>query len=254
MYTGKWRLCWLAQGTFALALMLTIGACETQQTPAANRNLQGKAAAQAPRTPGMVPLVIELPKPMFISVPQPRQPRRIEIENLESPRSGPRPALMVPQGTKLISFNQPVTSSDKDPVMGEPNLVTDGDKEGMDGSWVELTLGVQWVQIDLGQPKKIYAVVIWHEHRQAVVYKDVVVQIADDPDFVANVRTLFNNDIDDSVGLGTGNDMHYVETNEGKLIPVDGAAAQYVRLYSNGNTANDQNYYTEVEVYGALVE
>jgi hypothetical protein len=30
------------------------------------------------------------------------------------------------------------------------------------------------------------------------------VQTADDPDFITNVRTLFNNDIDNSLGLGVG--------------------------------------------------
>jgi hypothetical protein len=28
------------------------------------------------------------------------------------------------------------------------------------------------------------------------------------------------------------------------------ARLQYVRLYSNGNTANDMNHYIQVEIYG----
>ena len=42
----------------------------------------------------------------------------------------------------------------------------------------------------------------------------------------------------------------YVDSRFGKLIDAKGANAQYVRLYSNGNTANDMNHYIEVEVYG----
>jgi hypothetical protein len=34
------------------------------------------------------------------------------------------------------------------------------------------------------------------------------------------------------------------------LIDTQGAEARYVRLRSNGNTENDLNHCTEVEVYG----
>jgi len=44
--------------------------------------------------------------------------------------------------------------------------------------------------------------------------------------------------------------MHYIETNQAELIDATGIEARYVRLYSNGNTANDLNHYVEVEVYG----
>jgi hypothetical protein len=77
-----------------------------------------------------------------------------------------------------------------------------------------------------------------------------VIQVADDPDFTKNVRTLFNNDADNSSGLGIGSDMHYVETAEGKLIDAKGVRARYIRLYSNGNSSNELNHYIEVEVFG----
>ena len=86
------------------------------------------------------------------------------------------------------------------------------------------------------------------------MYKDVIVQISDDPDFVIGVETLFNNDHDNSSGQGVGNDLHYVETHEGKLIDCRGVHGQYVRLYSNGNTSNDLNHYIEVEVHGIPVK
>ena len=87
-------------------------------------------------------------------------------------------------------------------------------------------------------------------HKQARAYQDVIVQFADDPDFISNVRTVFNNDIDNSAGLGIGSDLHYTETYEGKLIDAKGAKAQYVRLYSAGSSSDDLNHYIEVEVYG----
>ena len=136
----------------------------------------------------------------------------------------------------------------------DSSYITDGDKEAADGSYVELGPFVQHVTIDLEAMYEIYAIVVWHYHMQAQVYFDVVVQFADDPDFIENVRTLFNNDIDNSAGLGVGEDMHYTETNEGKLIDAKGVKARYVRLYSQGNTSDDLNRYIEVEVYGRPVE
>jgi hypothetical protein len=44
--------------------------------------------------------------------------------------------------------------------------------------------------------------------------------------------------------------MNYVETAEGKLVDAKGSRARYVRLYSNGNNANELNHYVEVEIFG----
>jgi hypothetical protein len=107
------------------------------------------------------------------------------------------------------------------------------------------------VQIDLGQKAAIYAVLLWHNHAEARVYRDVVVQISDDPDFL-QAQTVFNNDYDDSSGLGIGSNMGYVETSEGKLIDCRGIEGRYVRLYSKGNNLDDKNNYTEVEVFGLV--
>lgn len=67
-------------------------------------------------------------------------------------------------------------------------------------------------------------------------------------DFTENVHILFNNDIDHSTGLGAGDDMHYIDFNEGKLIDAGGVTPRYVRLYSNGSTSSKINHYVEVEV------
>jgi hypothetical protein len=64
------------------------------------------------------------------------------------------------------------------------------------------------------------------------------------------VRTVFNNDHDNTAGLGIGKDLNYVETAEGKLVDARGVEARYVRLSSNGSTASPANHYVEVEVYG----
>jgi hypothetical protein len=216
-----------------------------------------KPAAPAPAAPApagakLVPLNIELPKPMFVGTPQ-----DIKVDNLEKPLGKPRPPFLAPEGTVNLARDKPVKSSDEMPIIGEISYITDGDKEAADGSYVELGPLVQHVTIDLQKQCELYAIVVWHYHKQPRVYYDVVVQLSSDPDFIKDVKTVFNNDIDNSAGLGVGKDKHYVETSEGKLIDLlsqGSPKARYVRLYSNGNTSNDLNHYIEVEVYGKPVQ
>ena len=206
-------------------------------------------ANNPPPPAGWIPIEIKLPKPMFVGTPQ-----DTKVANLEKPTGKPRPPFYAPAGTKNVAFGKPVSSSDEEPIIGEIKMITDGDKEAADGSYVELGPMLQHVTIDLEQVYEIYAIVIWHYHKQARVYYDVVVQAADDADFITNVKTLFNNDIDNSAGLGVGKNMHYTETNEGRLIDAKGIRARYVRLYSGGNNSNDLNHYIEIEVYGKQVQ
>ena len=169
---------------------------------------------------------------------------------MEKPTGKPRPPLMVPKGTELLSARKPVKLSDDNPVAGRPEMVTDGLKEGDDGNWVEMGTGLQWAQVDLEKAAEIHAIVLWHFHAEPRVYRDVVVQVADDPDFIEHVRTVFNNDQDNSAGLGVGKDNEYFELAEGKVIEVKGERARYVRCYSKGSTADGQNHVIEVEVFG----
>ena len=106
------------------------------------------------------------------------------------------------------------------------------------------------MQIDLGASRPLYAILVWHYHSQARVYRDVIAQVSDDPAFKTGVTTVFNNDHDNTSKLGAGQDKEYIEVAEGRLIDPKGAKGRYVRLYSNGNTTNDLNHYVEVEVYG----
>ena len=210
--------------------------------PAANPDTTvTKSAAPAE----MVPIEIKLPKPMFVGTPQ-----STKVANLEKPLGKPRPPFLAPAGTTNVALGKPVASSDEEPIIGDIEMITDGDMEAADGSYVELGPFAQDVTVDLEAMHEIYAILVWHYHKQARVYYDVVVQVADDPDFITNVRTLFNNDTDNSAGIGVGEDKHYTETNEGRLIDAKGVKARYVRLYSNGNTGNDLNHYIEVAVYG----
>jgi hypothetical protein len=192
-----------------------------------------------------VVLKTQLPPPLFVGTPAP-----LNVPNLEPPTKGKRPDFMVPAGTLNLAKGKKVTSSDSNPNVGTLDMVVDGDKDGNEGSWVELGPGKQWVQIDLAKKADIYAILIWHFHAQARVYRDVVVQVSDDPMFKSGVTTIFNNDFSNEVGAGAGKDLNYIETYQGKLIDAKDAKGRYVRLYSDGNTSNKLNHYIEVEVWG----
>ncbi len=192
-----------------------------------------------------VVLELELPKPMFVGTP-----RNIRSANLERVTGKKRRPFYVPDGTTLLSPEKPVAASDMEPIIGEVEFVVDGEKSGEDGYYVEFGPGVQWVQIDLEGTFDLHAILVWHFHSQARVYRDVIVQVSEDPDFINGVKTVFNNDHDNSAGLGVGRDKEYIEVNEGRLIDPKGIKGRFVRLYSQGNTSNDMNHYVEVEVYG----
>jgi hypothetical protein len=195
--------------------------------------------------PNQEVLKLNLPKPMFIGTPT-----NIKSANLEAVTGKSRGPFYVPKGTVLLSLKKPVTSSDSAPVIGDLDMVTDGEKNGGDGYFIELGPGPQWVQIDLGAPHPLYAILAWHYHSQARVYRDVIVQVSNDPAFKTGVTTVFDNDHDNSSKILQGKDKEYIEVAEGKLFDPKGVKGRYVRLYSNGNTTNDLNHYVEVEVYG----
>lgn len=196
-------------------------------------------------TPKLAPLPIVLPKPLFEGTPVPPK-----VPNMEKPTGRPRPPFLAPAGVTNVALRKPVSSSDSDPVIGNLEMITDGAKSGADGSFVQLKDGVQSVVIDLEARHTIYAILVWHYLKEARSYADVVVQVANDPDFITSVITLFNNDSGNEAGLGIGKNLRYVETSEGKLIDAKGVEARYVRFFTNGSEKTATNHYVEVEVFG----
>ena len=188
---------------------------------------------------GFTPYRLKLPKPMFVGTPE-----NLKTPNLEKVSGKKRKMPYWPKGLKNVALNKEVTASDDEPVIGEIEMLTDDDKEAADGHYMELGPGLQWVQIDLEENYEVFGVLIWHYHAQARVFFDVVVKCADDKDFITGVKTLFNNDHDNSAGLGVGKQKEYIESNEGKLIETNdgdkldgkGVKTRYIRLYSKGNS------------------
>jgi len=231
--------------TLTLIVGLTFGG--VAWAPAAPKGPQGAPATPADAKSGsLVPLMLNLPAPAFKGTPKDLQLG----PNVEPISDKPRPPMLVPSGLKNVALNAKVTCSDKNASADMLAKVVDGNKDASDDSIIFLRKGTQWVQLDLGSVYETFAIALWHAHNTAKIYHDVIVQTADDPDFIQNVRTVFNNDQENTSGLGVGSNREYFETNEGKLIDTKGAKARYFRFYSKGSTESAMNEYTEIEIYG----
>jgi hypothetical protein len=191
------------------------------------------------------PLKLKLPAPVFAGTPK-QAPQGVIVD----PPSTKPPVILVPPDARNIAPQAKLTSGDKNATTASLAKITDGDKEAQEESVVLLRKGLQWIQFDFSRTEEIFAIALWHAHDTAKIYRCVIVQAADDKDFTENVRTLFNNDANNSAGLGAGTDRQYFETFQGKTIDAKGIRARYVRLYSHGSTDSALNEYTEVEIYG----
>jgi hypothetical protein len=247
----KWPKTKLA--TTAVVVIVTISGINCRKQNTSLTAPPEKAAGDDTAASELVPLDIKLPRP--ISGGHRWGNLSDLIPNLEPLSKKPRPPFLAPVGTKNVALGKPVTCTDENPIFGKLEMITDGDKETDEGSFVELGYSLlQHITIDLEAEYNIYAIVFWHYHSDIRAYFDVIVQVADDPGFTTNVKTLFNNDHDNSAGFGIGKDKNYIETSEGKLIDAGGIRSRYIRLYSNGNDLDEFNRYIEVEVYGKAVK
>lgn len=192
-------------------------------------------------------LQIDYPRPPLVCTLN-QLPKGTRI--IRAPHATPA-GYLVPRDARVLSRGKRVTLSDPYPVIGSAEMITDGEKSFSDMSFVQLSDGKQWAQIDLGASCRIYAIAMWHEFGQEEVHRDVVVQVSDDPAFKENVRTVFNNDQDNSLGLGTGKDLEYFETWQGKVVEVDGVRGRYVRVWGNGPSVHGSAVtFVEIEIHG----
>jgi peptidoglycan/xylan/chitin deacetylase (PgdA/CDA1 family) len=145
-----------------------------------------------------------------------------------------------------IPHDKPITSSGS---IKDSSYVVDGLIDS--AKFASLESGLQWIQLDLGENFDINAIKLWHYFDDNRIYKDVIVQISTDLKFSKDVKTVFNNDRDNSAKLGIGTDAEYRETKDGKQITFDAVKGRYVRLWSNGSSKNEWNHYIEIQIYRA---
>ncbi len=195
-----------------------------------------------------VPLVTHIPFQM-----EPNAFNWPDIPGL-APRRWKQPPLLVPPGLKNMALGKPVTCSHPNGiVIGEISMATDGETSQHYEAFVETGPELQWIQIDLEEEVELHAVWLWHT-MSYWVFNDVVIQVSNDSTFSNDsIRTLFNNDRDNSSGLGKGEDPPYMETNRGWVIDAKQVKARYLRCYCAGNNMNSMNRYIEVEAWGQPV-
>jgi hypothetical protein len=197
----------------------------------------------------LAPLPLILPDPAMKGTP-PNLPTNTTAEPLSSKMP---PVFLAPKGVTNVALHKPVSASDTNLISGDLFQITDGKKGAFEEDVVTMRRGLQWVQIDLQGEFKLYAVALWHDFTTPVVFRDVIVQVSDDPDFKTGAHTIFNNDQKNSAGFGVGTDREYFEnplTGAGKVVDAKGIRARYVRCYSHGSSDNALNTYIEVEAYG----
>ena len=171
-----------------------------------------------------------------------------------SPANAPK--LKVPNGCTNLAAGKPVTSSDKNPIIGKLKQITDGDKRWHDGCYVELAPGKQYVQINLQTNATIHAVWLWHYYSwvpNVDVPNDVVVLLGSEPTFTNNVTTVFNCDKDNSLGLGKGKDEPFGTSTFGKIVDVNAVQARFVRVYGRGGYIDELTKFVEIEVHGVPI-
>ena len=195
-----------------------------------------------------VAIKFELPPPHSSGTP-----KEIKSDNLE-PDPGPgklrAPIMVEPEFTKKLTTENTKVTTSEEAVTGDNDYVVDGDKTPDATSMLQLPGGLQWVQLDLGAEHTIAAVCVWHDQGDERVYNDVIVQISNDANIVDGVKTIFNNDHDNTAKLGAGKDKEYRERNDGRPMDAKLTKGRYVRCYSNGSTSEPVNNYIEIEVFG----
>jgi hypothetical protein len=240
-------------GVAVIAFALGAAACNKSS----DERKPGPATRRAvPRTaPGS--RVIELVEldigvgPDTVTRATPGLPKGLKPPHLRA--EGKRAAFMVTPGMKNLALYKTVTASEE-PIVGDVDQITDGIKKSGKFDRVELSQR-GWVQIDLGRPQTIHAVVIWHFYKNATIYNDVIVRLADDAAFTQNVRTLFNNDHDNSVAMGEGGDKAFYTRWWGEIVDARGenhagTPARYVRVYTGDGWEGEPPRFVEVSVYG----
>ena len=189
----------------------------------------------------MVPLVLKLPAAHYAGTP----PQGTTFSGIQDT---PDPTVKIPKGVKNIAPQAKLTCSAKSITRAELAKVTDGDKEAEEDSVVDLPKGLQWIQFNFSTPQDIYVIAIWHAHDSRKVYHSVIAQVADDPDFTENVRTLFNNDRENKEGLGAGTDRQYFEIFPRQAHRCRGSAGPLRPPLLGWQHGEHFKRYTEVEI------
>ncbi len=146
---------------------------------------------------------------------------------------------------KNVALDTDVTFSSNGSINRAPQL---NNRSVTNALLASVGSGSKYLQMDLGESNAIDQIRFWHNYDDGRTYSDVVVQLSNDILFNNGVTTVYNNDTDNSLGLGAGTEEPYAETFTGKTLEFDTVTARYIRLWSNGSNIDSLNEYAEVQV------
>ncbi len=175
-----------------------------------------------------------------------------------------RPAFMVRKGIRNVAMGKPVVANKE--AFGDLKTVTDG---SIDCSTTDMVLKLTGdpaegadedeapaVTVDLGKEYDVEAICVWHNYKRPIVFENIVVQVSAEKNFPeGKTTTIFNNDYEDMLGFGEGEDMLFPASVWGELIRVGamgkGQKVRYVRVYTEGvlNDLSSMPAFLEVGVY-----
>ncbi len=110
-----------------------------------------------------------------------------------------------------------------------------------------------YLQVDLGNIYKVSSIQLYRYWNGGRIYKGTVIALAEnEADFADKTATvIYNSDVDNTHGFGTGEDATYAETGDGKTFTLsEKVKARYVRVYMHGSNGGQTNHIVELEVYG----
>lgn len=113
--------------------------------------------------------------------------------------------------------------------------------------------GSAYVQVDFGQAYDVDKVNLYRYFNDGRTYDATVIVLAEnETDFGTDAQKIvYNSDTENVHGLGAGTDAKYAESASGKEVTFHAFAAQYIRVYVNGNdnkTANT-NHIVELQAW-----
>lgn len=139
------------------------------------------------------------------------------------------------------------TSSTSSAVAGELAKITNGDNN----SWCDLGgSGPHEVTVDLGVVKTLRQIKVWGLFHNTRMYSDRIVRISENG---SDWYTIFNNDSDNSAGVGIGTHSEYIETQDGKVFTIPDINAQYIQVWSGDDNLGGNATLVEIEAFESIV-
>lgn len=149
-----------------------------------------------------------------------------------------------PQTFSLTAYNGSSFYLITDSSVARPNIalgvstrdpiITNGDITS--GNYAINSTGLDSVTVDLGSPKDVSSIIVWHYYADSRIYNATKTDVSVDN---TTWTAVF-----DSANTGT-----YIEKPEGRVTTFPTQKIRYIRDWLNGSNANINNHWVEIQAY-----